>query len=79
MGQTAQAQTAIARTASLTVDAERLARMRAMTPAQRRDAAAQGEFSLGEMLKWASRCPREVPLVNGEFFFLTALLADAED
>ena len=37
-----------------------------MTPAQRRQAAQRGQLSLGEMLKWASRRPHEVPIVNGE-------------
>ena len=50
-----------------------------MTPAQRRQAAQRGQLSLGEMLKWASRRPHEVPIVNGEFFFITAYLADTED
>ena len=77
MGQKAQAQTAIPRTASLVIDADRLARLWTMTSAQRRDAARHGEFSLGEMLKWASRRPQEVPLVDGEFFFITAFSADA--
>ena len=78
MGQKAQARTATPRTASLVVDDERLARMWAMTPTQRNAAAGQGEFSLGEMLKWASRRPQEVELVDGEFFFITAFSADAE-
>lgn len=44
-----------------------------MTPAQRLQAAQKGRLTLGEMLRWASRAPREVPLVDGEFFFITAL------
>ena len=71
-----RARTAIARPASLTVDPDRLERMWAMTAAQRPQAAARGQLSLGEMLKWAARRPHEVPLVNAEFFFITALLAD---
>jgi hypothetical protein len=31
------------------------------------------------MLKWASRRPHEVPIVNGEFFFITAYLADTDE
>ena len=68
--------TAIPRPASLAIDPERLERMWAMTPAQRRQAAQRGQLSLGEMFKWASRRPHEVPIVNGEFFFITAFLAD---
>jgi hypothetical protein len=74
-----QARTGIPLPASLAIDLDRLARMWAMTPAQRRQAAQRGQLSLGEMLKWASRRPHEVPIVNGEWFFITAYLADAED
>ena len=77
--QQTQTRTAIPRPASLAIDPDRLERMWAMTPAQRRQAAQRGQLSLGEMLKWASRRPHEVPIVNGEFFFITAYLADAED
>jgi hypothetical protein len=72
-------------TASLVVDPERLARMWAMSRAERVAAAQQGQLSLGEMLRWAARAPQEVPTVNGprlngpgEFFFITAYSADAE-
>ena len=73
-----QARKEIPRPGSLTVDPDRLSRMLAMTPAQRRQAAAQGQLSLGEMLKWAARRPHEVPIVNAEFFFISALSADTE-
>lgn len=63
--------------ASLSVDPERLGRMWAMSPAERIAAAERGQFTLGEMLRWASRRPREIPLVEGEWFFITALSADA--
>jgi hypothetical protein len=72
-----QARTAIPRVASLTIDPERLAQMWAMSPSERRHAAEHGELSLGEMLRWAARRPHEVPLVDGEFFFITALSADS--
>jgi hypothetical protein len=58
---------------SLATSEERLARMWALTPAQRLEEARQGRLTLGEMLRWASRSPHEVPLVNSEFFFITAL------
>src|ERR1700690_3232495 len=77
--QQTQTRIAIPRPASLAIDPERLERMWAMTPAQRRQAAQRGQLSLGEMLKWASRRPHEVPIVNGEWFFITAYLADTED
>ena len=43
-------------------------------PPRRRDRA----IDLGEMLRWAARRPAEAPLVDGEFFFITAFSADAE-
>lgn len=39
-----------------------------MTPAQRLQAAQKGRLTLGEMLRWTSRAPREVSLVGREFF-----------
>lgn len=59
--------------ASLNIDPERLARMWTMTPAQRRHAAQTGRLTLGEMLAWARRAPNEIALVDGEWFFITAL------
>ena len=52
--------------------------MWAMSPADRLAAAKRGEFTLGEMLRWASHRPHEVDLVDGEFWFITALPADAD-
>jgi hypothetical protein len=63
-------------TASLTVDPDRLAAMWQMSPQERSTAAHRGELSLGEMCRWAAHCPREVEIVNGEFFFLAALEAE---
>ena len=81
MGETARQHTpaAIPAVGSLRVDPERLERMWAMRPAERVAAAQQGQFTLGEMLRWAARCPHEVPIVDGEFFFITALMADSCD
>jgi hypothetical protein len=56
----------------------RLEQMWAMRPAERIQAALEGRFTLGEMLRWASRRPSEPPLVDGEWFFLSAYLADCE-
>ena len=74
--------TGIPRVGSLAIDENRLARMWRMSADERRTAAERGELSLGEMLKWASRHPHEIPLLNGEWFFIAALtpeLADADD
>jgi hypothetical protein len=79
MGETARQQprAGIPHVASLRVNPERLERMWAMGPADRVAAAQRGEFTLGEMLRWASRRPHEVDLVDGELWFITALSADA--
>ncbi len=71
--------TPIPAVASLRIDSDRLARMWAMTPEERVRAARQGRLSLGEMLRWAARRSSEVELVDGEFWFITALSADAPD
>lgn len=64
---------------SLAIDQDRLEQLWKLTAAERVAAAEAGQLTLGEMLRWAARAPHEVPLVNGEFFFITALSADAED
>ena len=69
MGETAQQPAALSTrqpipgVASLRVNPERIERMWQMTAQQRVEAAQQGQFTLGEMLRWASRRPSEVPLV----------------
>jgi hypothetical protein len=79
MGETTQQQAALSThqpipgVASLVVNPERLERMWKLTAQQRVDAARRGEFTLGEMLRWAARRPHEVPLVGNEFFFIAAL------
>jgi hypothetical protein len=68
--------------ASLTVDPDRLAAMRQMSPQERSTTAHRGELSLGEICRWAARSPHEVEIVNDEFFFLAALepeLAETPD
>ena len=83
MGETAQQPAALSTcqpipgVASLAVNPERIERMWQMTAHQRVEAAQQGQFTLGEMLRWASRRPSEPPVVDGEWFFITALSADA--
>jgi hypothetical protein len=80
VGETAhssQQRAAIPATASLRVDPERIERMWSMRPAERIRAAHEGRFTLGEMLRWASRHSAEVERADGEFWFITAYLADA--
>jgi len=59
------------RVARLHVDPDRRRRMWAMAADERVQAAEHGQLSLGEMLQWARRCADEVPIVTGEFFFIT--------
>ena len=86
MGETAQQPTALSTrqpipgVASLQVNPERIERMWKMTALQRVEAAHQGQFTLGEMLRWAARRPREVPLgSDGEWFFISFFTADTCD
>jgi hypothetical protein len=39
--------------------------------------ASNSSSSLGEMLQWASRRVTEVPLVDGDYFFISAFLTDS--
>jgi hypothetical protein len=77
-GKAPQARTPIPCVASLAVDPDRLERMWAMTPQERQQAVQRGQLSLGEMLRWASRYPAEVELIDGEYWFITALSADTD-
>ena len=72
-----ETRTPIPALASLRVRPERIERMWQMTAAQRVEAARQGQFTLGEMLRWAARRPDELDLVDNEFWFITAFSADA--
>jgi hypothetical protein len=65
--------------AHLAVDPERLDQIWQLTAAQRVRAAYRGNLTLGEMLRWAASAPHEVPLVNGEFFFIASFDTDDDD
>ena len=55
-------------------------RLWAMTADERRAAMYAGRLSMRLCFHWASRAPREVPLLNGEFWFVaikTPEIADA--
>jgi len=85
MGETAQQQAAvrtrqpIPAVASLAISPERLERMWKMTAQERVAAARQGKLTLGEMIRWAAHWPSEVDPVDGEWWFITALLADTDE
>ena len=55
------------------------ARLWAMTPDERVRAMHAGELSLRLCLRWASRRPSEVPLVNGEFAFVALYTPEVAD
>ncbi|HWJ49608.1 MAG TPA: hypothetical protein VNR42_01230 [Solirubrobacteraceae bacterium] len=55
------------------------ARLRAlwqMTPAERVAAMRRGELTLTQCSAWAARYPEQVPLLNGEFEYLAALMPE---
>jgi hypothetical protein len=57
-------------------------RLWAMTADERRAAMFAGRLSLRLCLHWANHAPREVPLLNGEWWFIaveTPEVADADD
>lgn len=61
---------------------EQSRRLWEMSAAERVAAMYRGELSLFQCLQWASRRPREVPLINGEFAFIairTPEVADAPE
>jgi len=75
---TARTDTCAPYSRSLEVDPERIARLEAMTAPERVHAARSGQLTLGELLRWAARYPHDVPLINGEFFFIAQFMPDGE-
>lgn len=60
--------------------AERQARLKqlwAMTPSQRIAAMRAGKLTMEQCCAWAARHPEQVPLLNGEFEFIAALMPEA--
>jgi hypothetical protein len=55
------------------------ARLWAMTPQERVQAMRAGRLSLALCLHWASRRPREVPLLNGEWEFIAISTPEVAD
>jgi hypothetical protein len=51
----------------------------AMTPEKRVQAMRAGQLSLRLCLHWASRCPDEVPLLNGEWEFIAISRPEVAD
>jgi hypothetical protein len=54
-------------------------RLWAMTPEERVQAMRAGRLSLALCLHWASRRPREVPLLNGEWEFIAISTPEVAD
>ena len=58
---------------------ERDARLEAlwrMTPNERIAAMRRGDLSMEQCCAWASRYPRQVPLINGEWEFIAAYMPE---
>lgn len=55
---------------------EQFAEVNNMTPEQRLDAMFRGEFTYAQLGHWSARYPHEVPIVNGEFWWIVAHLED---
>ncbi|HEX5308939.1 MAG TPA: hypothetical protein VFW38_07655 [Solirubrobacteraceae bacterium] len=58
------------------------ARLRAlwqMTPVQRVAAMRRGELTLEQCAAWAARHPDQVPIVNGEFEYITMFTPEVRD
>lgn len=51
----------------------------AMTPQQRISAMRCGALTFCELCEWAKRRPSEVPLLNGEFEFLAAIMPEVAE
>ena len=58
---------------------EQLRQLWSMTPKQRLTAYRAGRLTNRQVSWWASRRPREVPKVNGEFEFIAAYQPEARD
>ena len=54
-------------------------RLWAMTPEKRVQAMRAGQLSMRLCLHWASRCPDEVPLLNGEWEFIAISTPEVAD
>ncbi len=53
-------------------------RVAAMSAAARRAAYERGDLTRPELFAWAALFPEEVPLVQGEYPWIVATLADLE-
>lgn len=58
---------------------DQFAALEAMTPAQRIAAMYRGDLSYPQLCRWAAAHPEQMAVVNGEFVFITAHLADVLD
>lgn len=56
---------------------ERLRSLWELTASERVAAMRRGELTLEQCAAWAARYPEQVPLLNGEFEYLTAFTPEA--
>jgi len=61
------------------INPERFARFMELPRAQRVVLAEQLGINKAELFEWASTHPHEIPLVNGEFFFIALFMGDLDD
>jgi hypothetical protein len=50
-----------------------------MTPAERVAAMYRGDLTLHQCLAWAARYPKQVPTLNGEWWFIAIRTPDIAD
>ncbi len=50
-----------------------------MSREERVAAMHRGELTWGQLYEWAAKAPREVPRLNGEFWFIAALTPEAAE
>ena len=58
---------------------EQLKELWKMTPAQRQAAMWADELSGTQLIEWARRAPKEVPLINNEWAFIAAHTPEVAD
>jgi hypothetical protein len=58
---------------------QHLAPLWEMTVEQRIAAMRRGELTMTQLCAWSSRYPDQIPLIDGEFEFIAAFLADVAE
>jgi hypothetical protein len=61
------------------INPERYRRFMKLPRAERVVLAEQFAINKNELIEWASTHPHEIPVVNGEFFFIALFMGDLDD